>query len=367
MAKPSAADTTIAESLQLRAGGYAISGELTLHSTSRLWPACRAIDWQGQTLDLAAVTRVDGAGAALLFELSQAGAQLQHLSADGQRLLQALNPSQPLHIPAPAGELPLISRLGRASSLWLNDLAEQISFIGEAAAAFALTLRRPQLLRRAELWRQCEQVGANALPIISLIAFLLGIILAFQSAIPMRQFGAEVFVANLLGLSVLRELGPLMTAIVLAGRTGAAFAAEIGTMKVNEEINALVTFGYRPMNFLVLPRLLAGALMLPLLAIWASVIALLGGAIVLQGFGIPLPTFWTQLSGQVAPLDILTGLIKAVAFGLVVASVGCLRGLSTGNGASAVGASTTRAVVQILVLLVVTDGLFAVVFYHLGW
>ncbi|QLG86784.1 MlaE family lipid ABC transporter permease subunit [Chitinibacter bivalviorum] len=354
-------------SLTLRDQTYYLAGDLTLASIAPIWRQSRQINWQAQALDLSEVRQCDGAGAAMLFELSQQGVLLQGVNDDCQRLLAALDPQLALQAPAPKPPTPWISQIGITARIALNDFKDQISFIGEAARVFAVALRQPQHVRWGEFIRQCELTGANALPIISLISLLLGIILAFQSAIPMRQFGAEVFVANLLGLSMIRELGPLMTAIVLAGRSGAAFAAEIGTMKVNEEINALVTFGYDPMHFLVLPRLLAGLLMLPLLAICAEVISLLGGALVMEGFGIPMSTFWTQVSTQVDATDFFSGMLKAAAFGLVVASVGCFRGLSTGTGASAVGASTTRAVVNILVLLVITDGIFAVVYYHLGW
>ncbi|WP_348944090.1 MlaE family lipid ABC transporter permease subunit [Chitinibacter sp. FCG-7] len=347
--------------------GYQLIGDLTLAAIAPVWQASRQINWQSQLVDLSQVGHCDGAGAAFLFELGQSGAQLRNLNAETQRLLTALDPQQALLVSPQKSRNKPITQIGHLTRSAVRDFAAQITFIGEAASALAQVIVRPQRLRWREFLRQCELTGANALPIISLISLLLGIILAFQSAIPMRQFGAEMFVANLLGLSLVRELGPLITAIVLAGRSGAAFAAEIGTMKVNEEINALVTFGYQPMHFLVLPRLLAGVCMLPLLAIWSQAIGMLGGALVMQGFGIPLATFWSQLSSQVDAGDFFGGMLKAAAFGLVVASVGCFRGLGTGTGASAVGAATTRAVVNILVLLVITDGILAVVYYHLGW
>ncbi|WP_410497429.1 ABC transporter permease [Chitinibacter sp. S2-10] len=347
--------------------GYALIGSLCLSTVSPVWQQSRTIDWQNQIVDLSAIEHCDGAGAALLFELTQSGAKLQNIPEQCQRLLSALEPQRALHHKRNKPRITLIAQLGQTSRATLQDFQEQISFIGSAARSFVDAIRLPQRIRWSEFLHQCELTGANALPIISLISLLLGIILAFQSAIPMRQFGAELYVANLLGLSLIRELGPLMTAIVLAGRSGAAFAAEIGTMKVNEEINALVTFGYQPMHFLVFPRLMAGVCMLPLLAIWAEIIGMLGGALVMRGFGIPISTFWSQVSSQVDIGDFFSGMLKAAAFGLVVASVGCFRGLHTGTGASAVGASTTRAVVNILILLVITDGIFAVVYYHLGW
>lgn len=346
---------------------FELHGDLTLSTVPALWRVIRKTEWANTQINASGISQCDGAGAALLFELVQRGAQLQQLPEQSQRLLQALNPEQALLPARSHTRSNLISQLGQHTFAMLTDFARQISFLGAIAQAISDTLRQPKTFRMNDFLHQCELVGANAVPIVALISVLLGVILAFQSAIPMRQFGAELYVANLLGLSLIRELGPLITAILLAGRTGAAFAAEIGTMKVNEEINALVTFGFDPMRFLVLPRLMAGVLMAPLLTLFAEVIGLFGGALVMKGFGIPFATFWSQVSTQVDLVDLANGLSKAAIFGFIVASVGCLRGLNTGNGASAVGAATTQAVVQTLVLLVIADGLFAVVAYHMGW
>lgn len=346
---------------------FELRGDLTLSTVPALWRVVRKTEWVNTKINASGIAQCDGAGAALLFELIQRGAQLQGLPEQSQRLLQALNPEHALLPSASKKRVNAISQLGQQTFNTLADFKLQISFLGAIVQAIGDTLRQPKTFRLRDFLQQCELVGANALPIVALISVLLGVILAFQSAIPMRQFGAELYVANLLGLSLIRELGPLITAILLAGRTGAAFAAEIGTMKVNEEVNALVTFGFDPMRFLVLPRLMAGVLMAPLLTLFAETIGLFGGALVMKGFGIPFATFWSQVSTQVDLVDLFTGLSKAAIFGFIVASVGCLRGLNTGNGASAVGAATTQAVVQTLVLLVVADGLFAVVAYHMGW
>ncbi|QKJ65744.1 MlaE family lipid ABC transporter permease subunit [Deefgea piscis] len=346
---------------------FELCGDLTLSTTAALWQRIQQQQWAEIEIDASAVQIIDGAGAALLFELQQRGAQILGLPAQGQRLLSALSPELPLLKPAPKQSIAPIAQLGSQVRRSSADFYQQISFLGGICAALWHSLHSLRRFRWREFFLQCELVGANAVPIIALISILFGVILAFQSAIPMRQFGAELFVANLLGLSLVRELGPLITAILLAGRTGAAFAAELGTMKVNEEINALVTFGFDPIRFLVLPRLLAGVLMAPLLTLFAEVIGLFGGALVMKGFGIPFATYYSQIAGQVDLIDLLSGLSKAAIFGFIVAAVGCFRGLSTGNGASAVGAATTQAVVQILVLLVIADGLFAVVAYHMGW
>src|SRR5438105_1545464 len=223
----------------------------------------------------------------------------------------------------------------------------------------------PRRIRWKDVLYTCEQVGVNALPIVALISFLLGIILAFQSAVPMKQFGAEIFVADLVGLSILRELGPLMTAILLAGRSGAAFAAEIGTMKVNEELNALTTMGLDPVRFLVVTRIIAALLMMPLLVIFADLIGILGGALTMVSFNIPISAFLHEVDSLVDVKDLLAGLAKAPVFAILIAGIGCLRGLQTQTGASAVGISATRAVVSAIILLVVVDGIYAFVYYLL--
>jgi phospholipid/cholesterol/gamma-HCH transport system permease protein len=191
------------------------------------------------------------------------------------------------------------------------------------------------------------------------------VILAFQAAVPMRQFGAEIFVADLVGLSILRELGPLMTAILLAGRSGAAFAAEIGTMKVNEELNALTTMGLDPVRFLVVTRILAALLMVPLLSLFADLIGVLAGGLTMLSFSIPIVTYLKEVDSIVDLKDVLAGLVKTPVFAILIAGIGCLRGLQTQTGASAVGISATRAVVSGIVLLVVVDGIFAVIYYIL--
>ncbi|WP_148714774.1 ABC transporter permease [Chitinolyticbacter meiyuanensis] len=344
-----------------------LAGRLDAAGCAQIWPAAREAASDGRTADASAVDYCDGIGAALLFDLSQRGVHIEGLAEQFAPLLAELDPDQPLVIPETPPPEGRVTALGHAAASWWRETRDVIAFIGETVASSAAVLRRPGELRVAETLRVAASAGADALPIVSLIAFLLGVILAFQSAIPMRQFGAELFVANLVGLSLVRELAPLMTAVLLAGRTGAAFAAEIGTMKVNQEIDALTTLGLDPLRFLVLPRLIAVALTAPILTLYAELIGMFGAALVLTGFDIPLATSATQIQGFVDMSDYLTGLGKAFVFGLGIAGIGCLRGLRTGSGARAVGASATSADVQAIVMLVVADGLFAVAFYYLGW
>jgi phospholipid/cholesterol/gamma-HCH transport system permease protein len=211
-----------------------------------------------------------------------------------------------------------------------------------------------------------ESAGADAFGIIGLVGFLLGLILAYQSSHSLKDFGAEIYVADLVALSLFRELGPLMTAIVLAGRSGSAFAAEIGTMKVNEEIDALVTMGLEPVRFLALPRIFASVVVTPLLGIVACFFGLVGAGLVMLTRGFPIATYITQVRGAVDLVDFSSGFCKAFVFGILIASIGCLRGLQTKQGARSVGVSATRAVVSGIVLIVVADGIFAVIYNILG-
>jgi phospholipid/cholesterol/gamma-HCH transport system permease protein len=256
--------------------------------------------------------------------------------------------------------------IGRATFRLLADLRTLMVFVGELTIMLGRALRHPRQLRFKDLFLVAERAGIGAIPIVTLVGFLLGLILAFQSAIPMQRFGAQIFVADLLGISLLRELGPLMAAILLTARSGSAFAAEIGTMKVNEEVDALTTMGLEPVSFLVVPRVLAALIVVPVLAMLTNVAGLAGGALMFQTLDFPLVTYVNRVVEATSLGDFVGGLFKAFIFGIVVAAVGCLRGLQTGKGAGAVGESTTSAVVSGIVLIAFIDGIFAVAFYAMG-
>ena len=247
--------------------------------------------------------------------------------------------------------------IGRAAwELFEEKFRERMIFLGEFFYHSLRALAQPHLLRWGETLQVAEKVGVNALPIIVLIGFLLGLIMAFQSAIPMRIYGAEIFVANLVALSLLRELGPLITAVILAGRTGSSFAAELGTMKINEELDALTTMGLEPMRFLVLPRIIAAVAMVPLLTVFFNISGLIGGLTVLKSFGYPTIVYYNQVLSAVNITDMISGLIKSTVFGALVAGIGCYMGLHTKSGAGAVGG---------IIAIAVVDGIFAVIFYLL--
>jgi len=353
-----------------------LSGRLDAYSVGPLWASALAYLRSRPSLpvviDASQVEYCDGAGIALLVELLReprsAGAQVSvaNLPEKYQRLFEQFDPQRFTAKPvAPRERANLTERIGKTGARFLRDAYQRTGFVGESAAALAATLAHPLRLRWPDALAVAQRVGADAVPIVLLVGFLMGVILAFQSAVAMRQFGAEIFVANLVALSLLRELGPLMTAIILAGRSGSAFAAEIGTMKVNEEIDALITMGLDPVRFLVVPRLLAGFLLCPLLTLLADLIGLVGGALVMRTFDVPAVTYFQQVRSAADVGDLFGGVAKAFVFGLLVAGVGCLHGLKTGQGPSAVGESTTRAVVGGIILIVATDGVFAVLFHVL--
>jgi len=238
-----------------------------------------------------------------------------------------------------------------------------VQFVGECTLGLVQLALRPRKFRWRDCIEQMQQCGAMALPIVSLISVLVGLTLAYQAAVELRQFGADIYVADLVGLSIVREMGPMMTAVIVAGRTGAAFAATLGNMRANEEIDALETLGISPVAFLVLPRLVALGLMMPLLALYANAVGIIGGMIVGKGvLQIPPSAYWIETQSIVDLHDVTTGLVKATAFGLLVGFAGCLCGLRAAPSAAGVGRATTSAVVTALLLIIVADALFAVIF-----
>lgn len=256
--------------------------------------------------------------------------------------------------------------LGHITVDIVTNLRENIIFIGETLVQACLGLRYPSRLRWKDLWRVAENVGPDALLIIALVGFLMGLISAFQAAIPMKQFGVQLYIANLVGISLVRELGPLMTAVILAGRTASSFSAELGTMKINREIDALSTMGLRPVAFLVTPRIIATTLITPLLNVFLIFFGLIGCYVVMISLGFTLDVYIRQLRQIIHFKDFIGGTIKAFVFGILIAGVGCLHGLKTNMGASAVGQSTTRAVVNCIILIIIVDGIFACLYYALG-
>lgn len=260
-------------------------------------------------------------------------------------------------------ERSLFYKVGSRSIRMADAVNEAFIFIGEAVIALGRFMIGKARFRYADLWFTVQQCGADALPIVALISFLVGLIMAFVGAVQLLQFGASIYVANLVGLAMVREMGVMMTGVIMCGRTGAAFAAQLGTMKVNEEIDALKTMGLSPMEFLVLPRMLALFVMLPLLVLFANFVGIIGGLVVsLSMLDVSFNQYVNQTIEAVSLVDFATGMIKSVVFGGIVAGTGCLRGMQCGNSSAAVGIAATSAVVTGITFLIVADALFAVLF-----
>jgi phospholipid/cholesterol/gamma-HCH transport system permease protein len=260
-----------------------------------------------------------------------------------------------------------LARIGTATLDALGGARDLLAFLGQVTIAFGALLRGRARFRLVDLLIYIEDAGASALPIVTLISFLVGVIMAFVGAIQLQKFGAAIYVADLVGIAVVREMGAMMTGIVMAGRTGAAFAAQLGTMKVTQEVDALTTMGISPIEFLVLPRVLALCLMMPLLCLYSDLLGILGGATIATGMlGLSLPVYFNELFQAVSIGNLVGGVFKASVYGVLIAIAGCLRGMECGGSASAVGDAATSAVVTSIVLIISACGIFAVAFYVLG-
>jgi phospholipid/cholesterol/gamma-HCH transport system permease protein len=323
-------------------------------------------------LDGSEMTYCDGAGIGLIGEVRRTTSRnggvvrFRGFSRDVQTLidLSALpDPAAPqLRAPPTPG---LVTQVGIAAVHVVDDLRAMVTFLGELVAALVWSLAHPRRFRWRDLWVVAEKVGVDAMPVLSLLGFLMGVILAFQSAVPMERYGARDAVPAVVAIAVLRELGPLITAVLLAGRSGSAFAAEIGTMKITDELSALESMGIHPVRFLAVPRVIAAMLMTPLLCVVCDTMGIFGGYVVMSGFGYTVLRYAHAVKNMSSVSDLLGGVSKTVVFALLVAGVGCLRGMRTANGPGAVGDSTTRAVVAGIVLVLIADGIFGVLFYYL--
>lgn len=361
-----------------------LSGVVNVYSLGGVWTQVRDSQdaWLKQgdgkvktlNVDSAGVTSLDGAGIAFLIALEEAqtiaGAQfvLSGLSPRYQPLLKEFDPISNL-FPAPVTkpQRSFVVSTGMAVQNLIDDAVGLIDFIGHLFSDLVWSIKNPKHVRWGDFINAAVEAGIAALPIVGLVAFLIGVILSFQAAIGMQQFGAVSFVGPLAALGIVREMGPLITAILLAGRSSAAFAAEIGTMTVNSEVDALVSGGLSPIRFLVVPRVLAGILVAPILTLFADIVSIFSSMLTMLIYGIPFINYYNGMLSAVDIEDILSGLLKATLFGVVVSAMGCLRGMQTGTGAAAVGISATRAVVSSIVMIVIVDGIFAFISYKTGF
>lgn len=285
----------------------------------------------------------------------------------GVKQLIALAEATPIERTPPARRPSLLARIGRSTIGFAGAGRTSVVALGELTIAVGRLLRGKANLRRSDLWLQIQLTGPNALGIVALVSCLLGLILAFVAAVQLRQFGAAMYVADLVAIAMVRVLGAVVAAIVLAGRTGAAYAAELGTMRVTDEINALSILGIAPVEFLVLPRVLAVTVMMPLLSLYAALLGIVGGALVGIGvMDVPARLYFDQTVQSVSLGDLIAGLVQATTFGLLIGMAGCFTGLRASPSAAGVGKATTSAVVSGIVLVVVACGAYAVIFYTLG-
>ena len=355
----------------------AIQGRLDADSVSQIWSEAikKLSDIKPSLLevDAAGIEYCDGAGAALLLLLKQKQEEenrrfsIKGLKTEFEQLIKIFDPGQiGEYLPERFSLTTIIENAGKGCCQAWSNFRTQISFLGELLVKFFATVLKPRTLRWGDTFLIAEKSGANAVGITCMLGFLIGLILAFQSAIAMQKFGAQIYVADLVAIVLLRELGPLITAIIFASRSGSAYAAEVGTMKVNEEIDALTTMGIDPVRFLAIPRMISGLVVMPLLTMFNHLFGLLGCGLVMLSLGFPPVTYLDRIQSAASLGDLAGGLVKTLVFGSMIAGIGCLKGLQTGTGASAVGDSATKAVVSSIIAVVVVDGVFAVVYYCVG-
>ncbi len=352
------------------------TGQLRFRQCFASWQNVRRLAQPRTThlaFDLSAVDTLDGAATSLLLglrdEVVAAGGEAEIVGAHGgvraMLDLYGSHPPRPSLHPPPAS-IGVLDQIGRET---LGMLAEShgLDFVGDVALAGANVVRAPRSINWADVPRLMERAGADSVPIVLVINFLVGLVTAFQAAVQLKQFGANIFVADLVGLSVTRELAPLMTAIIVAGRSGAAFSAELGTMRVSEEIDALRTLGLDPYAYLVFPRMITLVVVLPLLTILADAIGIVGGVLVaMLGLDITANAYLIETRKAVELWDVFSGCLKTMFFGLSIALIACQRGLATRGGAEGVGRATTSAVVTSLFAIVVVDAIFTVLFNAFG-
>jgi phospholipid/cholesterol/gamma-HCH transport system permease protein len=333
----------------------------------------RETDAARLSVDLSGVKYLDSAGALALLEMErEAGSRaipfnFTNLSPEVQRIVDLIDP-EALSVPPLITErrTGLMEQVGAATLRFLDDLVQVMTFLGGLLQSLFSSLLHPRTVRWGEVLFYLKRAGVDGLPIVGLISVLLGLIIAFMSSLQLKEFGANIYVASLLAIAMVKELGPIMTAILVAGRSGSAFAAEIGTMMVNEEVDAMVTMGFDPVRFLAVPKVLATVIAVPLLTLYADFFGILGGLIVgVMGLDLTVYTYISETQRSLDLFEVVTSLIKAAVFGVLIAGIGCQRGFQVRGGAQGVGAATTSAVVAAIFLIVVTDSAFALVFQYI--
>ncbi len=348
------------------------SGDLSIASVGDLPERLRDYEGEAKQLDLSDVDYVDTVGAWLIYRTARdMGAEIVNADDEAQQLITTVgNVDEPADVrpDQPNPIVRVVGDIGEATSLAISSMIGLIGFFGAIISSLFVMLRHPRRIRWHAVIQRFDVVGVRALAIVGLMSFLIGLVIAQQGAVQLRQFGAEVFTVNLVGRLTMRELGVLMTAIMVAGRSGSAFAAQIGTMKLTEEIDAMRTIGVSPIEALVLPRMIAAIFMMPLLGFYASILAIVGGGLLSWvALDIPPATFFARIREVVPITDVYVGLVKAPVFGAIIAVSGCYQGMQVKGNAEDIGKRTTAAVVQAIFLVIVLDAFFAVFFTWIGW
>ena len=326
------------------------------------------------TIDFSGISYIDSAAALAIIQIQRNAAEkkinclLINLNDEAKGIFSVIyGPALDME-PFKAKEFKdnYLIQIGQASLNIANDLVSFVTFVGELLSAIIYTIIHPKSLRVKDMFFYMQRAGVDGLPIVGLISLLIGLIIAFMSFLQFKQIGANIYVPALVSFAMIKELGPIMTAILVAGRSGSAFAAEIGTMVVNEEVDALNTMGFDPVRFLAVPKVLATIIVVPILTIYADFFGVMGGMIVgLTGLDLSAHTYLTQSLKPIKIFDIVTSLIKAAVFASLIAGIGCQRGFQVRSGAQDVGKYTTSAVVSAIFLIVVADSIFAVTFYYI--
>lgn len=326
------------------------------------------------TCELAGLVYLDSAGALALLRLQDSAQDLnsslifENMSREAREIMDLINKDAlvkpPLHEEMPRRSF--AERTGDGAVHFYHDLINVLTFLGELLVAIAYCIVHPGAVRWRDVLFYMKRAGAEALPIVGLISLLIGLIMAFMSSLQLKQFGANIFVASLVGISIVKELGPIMTAIIFSGRSGSAFAAEIATMMVNEEVDALATMGFDPLRFLVIPKVLAAIIVVPILTLYSMFFGILGGLLVgVIGLDLSLYTYLQQTMKPIEVFDLVSSLVKSVVFAVLIAGIGCQRGFQVRGGAEAVGEATTSAVVAAIFLVIVADSAFAIVLQYI--
>ncbi|MBV9550599.1 MAG: MlaE family lipid ABC transporter permease subunit [Alphaproteobacteria bacterium] len=363
---------------RLDKGRLELGGSWTIGASAHLDRQLRALRAEGPvTMDASGLEKLDSSGAWLLLRtrraLEAAGTKVTgpDLPENYRPLLESLEQAKPVAAQKPRRGHSFVRRLyhiGKATMHALGQAYSMLGYLGRVTVETGEAVTKPRHnLRIAAMINQVEETGINALPIVGLLSFLIGVVLAYQGVDQLRKFGAEIFTINILGVGLLREIGGLITAIIVAGRSGSAFTAQIGTMRVNEEIDAMQTMGLNTVDNLVLPRIIGLVIAMPLLTFFADLMGLMGGATMCYfNLHITVPVFLRQLQEAVSTNTFLVGIIKAPVFAFVIALVGCYEGFQVERNAASVGALTTRSVVEAIFLVIVLDAAFSVMFSVLG-